>query len=235
MLKLNLRSKKLLLLQRNELLSKKQIILRKKLGRFIFTNLLVNFFQKQDIEKKTIGLFKKELNIIKKYLPNKAKNIMDIGCGLGIINIFLNIRYKKKTNFFLLDKNKTDYKIKYGFNSNYESYNSLSETKRILLENKISEKFINLFDVDKKIKISHTIDLVISLKSMGYHYPFEKYLRLFNDCCTKDTVFIFDISTKNYDESHFKKFFGMVKVIHHEKSIHSLKRICCSKFKINKR
>ena len=160
---------------------------------------------------------------------------MDIGCGLGIINIFLNDKYKKKVNFFLLDKDKTDNKIKYGFSTNYESYNSLSETQRILLENKISKKCINLFDVDKKIRINRTIDLVISLKSMGYHYPFENYLRLFNDCCTKDTVFIFDISTKNYDESHFKKFFDMVKVIHHESSVHSLKRIYCSKFRTNKK
>ena len=45
-----------------------------------------------------------------------------------------------------------------------------------------TEKFdnqINLIDVETDIKIEKEIDLVISLKSMGYHYPFELYLKLF--------------------------------------------------------
>ena len=58
---------------------------------------------------------------------------MDIGCGLGIIDIYLNEFFEKKPAFFLLDKNRVDRKIKYGFSSNYESYNDLKETKNILL------------------------------------------------------------------------------------------------------
>ena len=107
---------------------------------------------------------------------------MDIGCGLGIINIYLNSIYTKNITFFLLDKNRIDKKIKYGFSSNYESYNDLSETKNLLLNNAINPGQINLFDVEKTINIEEKIDLVISLKSMGYHYPFELYLKLFNIC-----------------------------------------------------
>ena len=129
MITLNRNSKKLLLLQRNELLSAKQKWLRKKFGRFIFTNFLINYFQIKDIEKQTEELFRKEIDLIKKYLPSKVENIMDIGCGLGIINIYLNDIYINQPNFFLLDKNRIDKKIKYGFSSNYESYNDLNETK----------------------------------------------------------------------------------------------------------
>ena len=32
-------------------------------------------------------LFLKELNTFKNFLPNSVNTIMDIGCGLGIINI----------------------------------------------------------------------------------------------------------------------------------------------------
>jgi len=39
------------------------------------------------------------------------------------------------------------------------------------------------------IKIEKEIDLVISLKSMGYHYPFELYLKLFNKCCNNNTIY----------------------------------------------
>ena len=55
---------------------------------------------------------------------------MDIGCGLGVIDIYLNRIFKNSPNFFLLDKNRIDNKIKYGFSNNYESYNDLSENKK---------------------------------------------------------------------------------------------------------
>ncbi len=227
MIKLNQKSKKLLLLQRNELLTETQKWLRKKFGRFIFTNILVNYFQDSLLEKNTENLFLKEFQTFKNYLPHSVNNIMDIGCGLGIINIYLNSIYKKNTNFFLLDKNRVDKKIKYGFSSNYESYNDLSETKNLLLNNEINLDQINLFDVEKTINIKEKIDLVISLKSMGYHYPLETYLNLFKKHCSQDAIFIFDISKGNYDSISLKRIFKKVEVIYEESSIHSLNRVCC--------
>ena len=229
MISLNRISKKLLLLQRNELLSKKQNWLRKRFGRLIFTNIFVNYFQIQDIEKRTEELFRREIEAIKDYLPKNVENIMDIGCGLGIINIYLNQIYNNQPNFFLLDKNRIDKEIKYGFSSEYESYNDLNQTKNLLLNNNIN--FLHTIDVEKDIKIENKIDLVISLKSMGYHYPIDQYLKLFRTCCDDNTCFIFDVSEGYYNASLLKKYFDVVDIIYEEKSIHSLKRLFCTKFK----
>jgi len=231
LISLNQISKKLLLLQRNELLSKNQYWLRKRFGRLIFTNFFVNYFQVEDIEKRTEELFQKEIESIKNYLPKKADNIIDIGCGLGIINIFLNKIYNNQPNFFLLDKNRIDKVIKYGFSSDYESYNDLKETRNLLINNDIRPSSINTLDVEKDFKIDAKIDLVISLKSMGYHYPIDQYLRLFQTCCDENTSFIFDVSDGYYNESLFKKHFKSVDIVYEEKSIHSLKRLLCTKFK----
>ena len=232
MIKLNPKSKKLLLLQRNELLTARQNWLRKTFGRLIFTNFFVNYFQVQNFEKITEKLFYKEFETFKKYLPNSVENIMDIGCGLGIINIYLNEFFEKKPVFFLLDKNRVDRKIKYGFSSNYESYNDLNEAKNILLNNNIDTNRINLFDVEKQFLITKKMDLVISLKSMGYHYPINTYIELLRNCCTKNTVFIFDIGDNQYDENYLKKIFDDVKIIYEEKTNNVLRRLCCKKFKI---
>jgi len=229
---LNYKTKKLLLLQRNDLLSNKQKFLRKKIGRFIFTNFLIHFFQNKNIEKNCSELFENEISTIKDFLPNKLENIMDIGCGLGIINIFLNKIYRNSPNFYLLDKNHLDNKIKYGFSDNYESYNDLNETRKILLDNGIKDNRINIFNVDNDINIVKKIDLVISLKSMGYHYPFEKYILLFKKCCNKDTTFIFDIAADQYEVNFFKKYFDQVNVLYSEESIHPLKRLCCKEMKL---
>ena len=230
MISLNKKSKKLLLLQRNELLTDKQKFLRKRFGRFIFTNFLINFYQDHEIENKVERLFESEFNLISQYLPKNLNNIMDVGCGLGVIDIFLNRFYKKNLNFYLLDKNKIDKKIKYWFSEDYESYNVLEETKNLLLNNDLNESSINIIDVDKKIEIKQKIDFVISLKSMGYHYPFENYLKLFSNCCTKQTIFIFDISD---NQNHLLgDYFEEIQLIYEEKSIHPLKRLCCRKFKL---
>ena len=232
MIKLNPKSKKLLLLQRNELLTKTQNWLRKNFGRLIFTNFFVNYFQVQNFEKITEKLFYKEFETFKKYLPNSVENIMDIGCGLGIINIYLNEFFEKKPVFFLLDKNKVDRKITYGFSSNYESYNDLNETKNILLENNIDTSCMYLFDVEKQFVITKKMDLVISLKSMGYHYPINTYIELFRNCCTKNTVFIYDIGENQYDENYLKTIFDDIKIIYEENTNNVLKRVCCKNFKI---
>ena len=232
MIKLNPKSKKLLLLQRNELLTKTQNWLRKNFGRLIFTNFFVNYFQVQNFEKITEKLFYKEFETFKRYLPNSVENIMDIGCGLGIINIYLNEFFEKKPVFFLLDKNKVDRKITYGFSSNYESYNDLNETKNILLENNIDTSCMYLFDVEKQFVITKKMDLVISLKSMGYHYPINTYIELLRNCCTKDTVFIFDIGDNQYDENYLRTIFQDIKIIYEEKTNNVLRRLCCKKFKI---
>ena len=231
MIKLNQKSKKLLLLQRNELLTNTQKWFRKKFGRFVFTNILVNHFQDKYLEKNTEILFLKEIDTFKNYLPNKLENIMDIGCGLGIINVYLNQLLKNQPSFFLLDKNRIDKKIKYGFSDNYESYNDLNETKKILLNNDLNNKQINLLDVEKDIKIEKGIDLVISLKSMGYHYPFELYLKLFNKCCNNNTIFIFDLSEVYFNQNDLKKYFHKIQIIYEENSIHPLKRVLCNGLK----
>ena len=232
MINLNSKSKKLLLLQRNELLTKTQNLIRKKFGRFLFTNFFINYFQNKNLEKITEELFLKELDTFKNFLPNSVNTIMDIGCGLGIINIYLNKFFEKKPIFFLLDKNRIDRKIKYGFSINYESYNDLNETKNILLENEIDSDCVYLFDVEKQFQINKKIDLVISLKSMGYHYPINSYIELLRNCCTKNTVFIYDIGENQYDENYLKTIFDDVKIIYEENTNNVLKRVCCKNFKI---
>jgi len=101
--KINKRHQKLLLLQRIDLISEKQRTIRKKFGRYLFTNFFVNFFISQkEIENKINDEFLKEFNSIKNYLPKNSKNILDIGCGLGVINIYLNDYYSKKPYSFIV-------------------------------------------------------------------------------------------------------------------------------------
>ena len=152
---------------------------------------------------------------------------MDIGCGLGVLDIFINQKYQNNPNFFLLDKNIIDSKIKYGFSKNYEGYNYLDETRNILLKNGLSKQQIYLKNVDEDFTIDNKINLVISLKSMGYHFPIENYIKLIKETCNNETVFIFDCFDKKYTLDDVKKYFKEVKIIHEKEGLHSLKRLYC--------
>ncbi len=231
MIHLNKKSSKLLLLQRNELLSDKQKYLRKRFGRYIFTNIFVNYFQFKDLNQRAEDLFLKEFQTFENFLPQNVRSILDIGCGLGIINIFFNQKYKNDLKFFMLDKDKIDSSIKYGFSENYESYNDLNETENLLFANGINKDQLHVQNVDKKININLKIDLIISLKSMCYHYPLENYLALLKKICTKDTEFILDVTGGLYSNEFINKYFDQSKVIYEEESIHQLKRLHCKGFK----
>ena len=184
--------KKLLLLQRNEFLSSSQIKLRKFFGRSLFTNFFINYFQDINLEQKVFDKIKEEFETLKNYLPSNVKNIMDIGCGIGLINIFLNDYFIDCQKFYLLDKNNIDSKIVYGFSDNYESYSITNVTKNFLINNNIKEHKLNLIDVDKNFSIKpNSIDLCISLVSMGYHYPLSQYLDTMKEVSNNNTVFIF--------------------------------------------
>ena len=220
--------KKLLLLQRNEFLSSNQIAIRKFFGRTLFTKFLINFFQEKNLAQKVFIKIKKEFDSIKQYLPENVNNIMDIGCGIGLIDIFLNNHYPDCKKFYLLDKNIIDKKIVYGFSDNYESYNINNITKNFLINNNVGEHKINLIDVDNEFSIQpNSIDLFISLVSMGYHYPVSKYLEIMKETSKDNSIFIFDIATEYQDINYLKKHFSDIKVVETVNIKHPRIRVVC--------
>lgn len=218
----------MLLLQRNEFLSPKQIKIRKLFGRTLFTKFFINYYQHKNLSEIISYEIEKEFNLLKKYIPQNIKTVMDIGCGLGLINIFLNNNFKNINEFYLLDKNKIDHKIKYGFSKSYESYNNLLATRDTLILNGIEENKINLIDVNKNYSIKNSIDFVISLVSMGYHYPISNYIQLLRETSNKKTIFIFDIATEYQDLKIIKNYFNQYEIIEKIDSKHPRLRLFCS-------
>ena len=228
--KINKRHQKLLLLQRIDLISEKQRTIRKKFGRFLFTNFFVNFFISQkEIENKINDEFLKEFNSIISYLPKSSKNILDIGCGLGVINIHLNDYYSKKSYFTLIDKNYVDKKVAYGFNNNSESYNKLEITKDFLMLNNFKSDQLELINIDENFTINKKYELIISLFSMGYHYSIKNYIDIIKKISTKSTKVIFDLSTEYNELNEVKKYFNKVVIIKNDNEVkQNYLRLLCS-------
>ena len=225
--------KKYFLLQRNQYLSNTQKRLRKLFGRYLFTNLFILFFNPiKKLNHKLNQDFLEEFNEISNYLPKKNQNVLDIGSGLGIINIFINDYYNNIINFTLIDKNYTEKKVSYGFDEKGQFYNDFNVTLDLLTNNGISQEKLNIISVESKHTINKKFDLVISLLSLGYHYSIDQYLEFFNKNTHRNTRFIFDIAKEYNDYNKISKMFYSIKIIKHSNELrHNYLRVCCEGFK----
>lgn len=111
---------------------------------------------------------KKEFDELVPFLPEKVNSIIDIGCGLALIDVFLMKKYPNAKLTLLDSDGKVDNVA--GFHDVYEPYTSREIVNELMASHKIKFKWL---DVGYKGKLK--ADLVISLLSAGYHYPLSTY------------------------------------------------------------
>ena len=165
----------------------------------------------------------KEYLSIKDYLPEPCASILDIGCGIGGIDVFISKHYGDKHSIlYLLDKTSIEDDIDYGFETKREFYNSLDLAKTMLMSNGIAEKYIYLIEAtdQNEIPISDKVDLVISLISWGFHYPVETYLDKAYDVLVEGGSMIIDVRIGTNGIDLLNNIFRKVDVILEEKKFH---------------
>lgn len=152
----------------------------------------------------------KEYNEMKCYLPVSCNSILDIGCGLGGIDILLSKHYNNP-KMYLFDKSIVDDRLIYGFDRGKCFYNSFEITRALLTVNDI--KNYELIDAGKGFPDIKDIDLVVSLLSWGYHYKVEEYINEVYDCMSRKGVLIMDTREKTNGIQILKKMFKKVTII----------------------
>ena len=88
---------------------------------------------------------RQEYASIKDFLPETCSSIMDIGCGVAGIDVFLNKHYQGLTpKFNLLDKTQTEPAVFYKFKTRAAFYNSLAVAKTMLLTSALGHPDFNV-------------------------------------------------------------------------------------------
>lgn len=165
------------------------------------------------IKKDYIADMEAEYSDIKSFLPEKAKYILDIGCGIGGINVFLSKHYNSpETTFYCLDKTQTD-NIYYGFKEKAAFYNSLDVAREFLSLNGIKNICTLSANEKNTIETNEKFDLILSLISWGFHYPVETYLSQAYTRLQKGGHMIIDIRKNTMGLDKIKSIFSDVKVI----------------------
>jgi len=125
---------------------------------------------KKDVVKEFIADIENDLKQIKPFLPAEALDILDIGCGVGGIDVLL-ARHYPGACLDLLDSN-IETPLFYGYKKEAACYNSFEATADLMESNGIF--LFNLIDKNTGVP-EKEYDIVISLLSMGYHYPIDTY------------------------------------------------------------
>ncbi len=118
----------------------------------------------------------REYEEILPHLPRRAVAILDIGCGVGGIDVLLH-RHYGTPRLYLVDRTETEGKVFYGFAERGAFYNSFDATRRLLVTNGIPEPALRFREVGEecRLDIPEPVDLVLSLISWGFHYPIGVY------------------------------------------------------------
>ncbi len=158
-----------------------------------------------------------EYEDVKSSLPENCRSVLDIGCGVAGIDIFLFEHFgsSEEIDFYLLDKSSIEEKVFYKFEEKGAFYNSLAVAKDLLEKNGIRPDKIHTMEVtpDNRININNKVDLVISLISWGFHYPVATYIERVHKILNDKGRLIMDIRKGQGGEEVIAKYFPDFKVI----------------------
>ena len=119
-----------------------------------------------------------DFEMIRPHLPADAARILDIGCGIGGLDVLLHRHYSGEPGpvIDLLDRTNPRTIPSYGFHREMEFYNALEISSAVLRDNGIPADAFRTLDAADGEFPKGPLDLVISIASWGFHYPLSTYL-----------------------------------------------------------
>ena len=148
------------------------------------------------------------------YLPNQIRSSLNIGAGMGFLDIFLYQLYKKNLNISCVELKSME-KIEHYKKISENLSNTLNISE--LLNNNIILNNVNNFkiyesDSVKKIQDNNEIfDFIISIRSWCFLYDIKFYSELVRTRLSTNGSLICDVSPDRFNE--FSNIFNIIHVI----------------------
>ncbi len=179
------------------------------------TILLESKFCKNRIYTEYSQEIQDDYELIQAYLPAQCSSVLDIGSGIGGIDVILLKHYGFKPDIFLFDLNRIDTNLYYEFHTHAAAYNSFEIAETLLKLNGVPENKIHLFDVDQNsyLHLQNSFDIVVSYKSWGFHYPLKTYLSWVMTRLKKYSILSCDLRKNTGDLELLKQHFDEIIIL----------------------
>ena len=154
-----------------------------------------------------------DIKTIANNLNMDIKNILNIGAGIGLIDILLNKTLHPK-NHYMIELDEHHEKI--GIDGKEENLMKKIFPLNLLKRNLERHSLHNSIAIaPSEINYNLKYDLVLSIRSWGFLYPIKEYLSDLIKITNENTIFIADIHNKYLD--HLNDYFLIDKKLLKEK------------------
>lgn len=148
----------------------------------------------------------RDFGSIRSYLPTKCNSVLDIGGGLGGIDVLLARKYG--CGICILD-GEADAPV---MELHRKTFNHMGVARDFLTKNGVGG-----FDyLTPEQMTPRPFDLIISLGSWCFHYPPSTYLDFVVSCCHSETMLVVDVRKQKPDWlKQLQELFTPRAVVHH--------------------
>jgi hypothetical protein len=159
----------------------------------------------------------RDFRSIESALPPAATNILDIGCGLAAIDVFLYRHYiiPSQPDLYLADFDETSKRIDYSYGRSPTRYNSLQIAREMLLDNDVPSQAIHFINPEDIVRAQDLprFNLVISTLAWGFHFPVDAYAQAVFNLMADGGSLILDIRKGTDGIGQLEKLFRVTQII----------------------
>lgn len=179
---------------------------------------MLHFLKQQRTEYKTLSAetaafayardMERIFDHMRGFLPKSADSVLDVGGGLGGMALRLSQHYGEATKVIVYDRD-GDEGSKVGWHEKAEEfgpYNSLALTEEFLKMRGCTRLEVVNADLEPLSAGPHNV--VVSLLSMGFHYPVSAYLNQIYAALAPGGVLMFDVRRGTSEELEATRVFG---------------------------
>jgi SAM-dependent methyltransferase len=145
------------------------------------------------------------------YLPTSAHSILDVGSGLGGIDVLLYRWYDRNCHITLMDGSE--------FSPSVAKHNIPFNSKKVALDyledNGVSARHSHFMDHDNPK--AQPFDLIVSFRAWCFHLQPSVYLDFVRRCCHANTRLILDVRKEKFWKDDIAEHFAGVMIEEGEK------------------
>lgn len=153
---------------------------------------LIDFFRTNSagqFVKGVIAEIQQDCETILRMGPRNVSKATSIGPGLCILDLLLQRHWN--CSFYLVDIEQSA-EHQHGFASHGSGYANLDSAVRFFTDNGVPRDLLKTCNPRKQKLDDSPVDLVISILSMGFHYPLNEYVEYIRSALSSGGILIFD-------------------------------------------